>query len=124
MNQSVLERDLLKAFDKTHNPDIIKHNLNDLDNDFEYLFQTFSLLVHDVGQEITNNLSANINRNQQQRDIPNENMSILDHLLAKAAIQDIINADSNKTAQTFFHTLFNTESMANFYVIGFSSLLT
>ena len=37
---------------------------------------------------------------------------------------DIVNADSAKVTQTSFNTLFEIENMANFYAIGFSSLLT
>ena len=35
---SVLEKDALEACDRAPSPDIIKLNLNELDNDFEYLF--------------------------------------------------------------------------------------
>lgn len=45
MSWAILEEDILKAFDKATNLDL---NLNDLDDDFEYLFLTFLLLVHDV----------------------------------------------------------------------------
>lgn len=50
-------------------------------------------------------------------------MSIPNDPLAEVAIQDIINVDSIRAVQTSFHTLFNTESMANFYTIGPSSSL-
>ena len=48
MSQSILERNVFEAFDKANSLNAIKPNLNDLDNDFEYLFQTSSLSVHDV----------------------------------------------------------------------------
>ena len=38
-------------------------------------------------------------------------------------MQDIVNADSARAAQTFFNTSFNTDSMANFYTIDSSFLL-
>lgn len=62
MSQSILERNVFEAFDKANSLNAIKPNLNDLDNDFEYLFQTSSLSVHDVSWERTNNLPANINK--------------------------------------------------------------
>lgn len=34
----VLEKDVLEAFDRAPSPDIIKLNLNELDNEVEYLF--------------------------------------------------------------------------------------
>lgn len=45
MSQTILERDVLKVFDKAINP---SPNLNDLDDNFEYLFLAFPFLVHDV----------------------------------------------------------------------------
>lgn len=50
-------------------------------------------------------------------------MSIPDNPWAEIAIEDIVNADSTKATQTLFNTLFDTESIANFYAIGSSSLL-
>ena len=50
-------------------------------------------------------------------------MSIPNNLLAKITIQDIINADSARATQTLFNTLFDTESIINFYVMGSSSSL-
>ena len=41
-----------------------------------------------------------------------------------AAMQDIVNANSTRTTQNSFNTLFDPESMANFYTIGFNSLLS
>lgn len=38
MSQFILERDTLKAFIKTINSDMIKYNLNNLNNNFQYLF--------------------------------------------------------------------------------------
>lgn len=61
----MLEKDVLEVFDKANNPDAIKYNLNDLNIDFKYLFQTPSFPVHSVGWGRTNNLSVNINRGQQ-----------------------------------------------------------
>ncbi len=50
-------------------------------------------------------------------------MSIPNHPLAEIAMQDIINADSARATQTPFNTLVDTESMANFYVVGSCFLL-
>lgn len=86
MSQSVLERDAFEAFDRANNRNAIKHNLNDLDNDFEYLFQTSSLPVYGIGWGKTNNLSASIDRGQLERDIPSDSMSIPNNLFAEAAI--------------------------------------
>ncbi len=61
MSRSTLERNLLEAFDKV-NPDLIDCNLDDLDNDFKYLFPTPPLLVYGVDWRGTNNLSAIIDR--------------------------------------------------------------
>ncbi len=47
MNRSTLERNALEAFDRA-NPNLIDRNLDDLDNDFEYLFPTSPLPVHGV----------------------------------------------------------------------------
>lgn len=42
MNQFILEKDMLKAFDKAIDLDIIKHNLNNLENKiFVTLFAFF-----------------------------------------------------------------------------------
>ena len=98
MSCSVLERDSLEPFDRATSSDMIKHNLNDLDNEFEYLFQTLSFLVHDVGWERTNNLLANINKNQQRKDTLSNIMPIPDDFLAEVAMQDIVNADSARPA--------------------------
>lgn len=45
MYQSILERDALEVFDRDTNLD---PNLNALDNDFEYLFSTLPLSIHDI----------------------------------------------------------------------------
>lgn len=45
----MLERDMLKVFDKTISPNAIECKLNDLHDDFEYLFQTPSFSVHGIG---------------------------------------------------------------------------
>ncbi len=123
MSQSTLERDALEAFDKA-NPDLIDCNLDDLNDDFEYLFPTPLLLVHSVGWGETNDLPAIIHKGQHRRDLPSDNMSIPDDPLAEIAMQDIVNADSARATQTSFNTSFNIESMANFYAIGSSSFLT
>lgn len=47
-------------------------------------------------------------------------MFIPNNPFAEAVIQDIINANSTRIAQTFFHTLFNTGSMTNFYAMSSS----
>lgn len=51
-------------------------------------------------------------------------MFILNDHLAEVVIQDIVNTGSAKTAQTSFITSFDIKNMANFYVMGSSSLLT
>lgn len=58
MSWFILERDALEVFNKATNLNL---NLNDLNNDFEYLFPTLPLLVHylDWG------LLSNIDRDQQ-----------------------------------------------------------
>ncbi len=122
MSRSTLEKNTLEALDRI-NPDLIDCNLNDLDNDFKYLFPTSLLLIHGINQRGTNNLSAIINRGQQRGDLPSDSMSIPNDLLAKIERQDIVNADSARATQTPFNTLFDTESMANFYAIGSNSLL-
>lgn len=86
MTQSVLKRNALEAFDRANNPNAIKYNLNDLDNDFEYLFQTSSLPVYGIGWGRTNNLSASIDRGQLERDIPSDSMSIPNDPFAEAAM--------------------------------------
>ncbi len=48
MSRSILERDVLEAFNRA-NQDQIYRDLDDLDHDFEYLFQTPPLPVHNVG---------------------------------------------------------------------------
>ena len=63
MSWSILEKNALKTFDKA-NPDLIDRNLDDLDNDFKYLFPTPLLLLHSIDWRGTNNLSAIINRGQ------------------------------------------------------------
>lgn len=40
--------------------------------------------------------------------------------MAGLAIQDTINANSARTAKFFFNTLFDIESIANFYAMSFS----
>lgn len=51
------------------------------------------------------------------------NIFILNNLLAKAIIQDIINANSAKVLQNSFITSFYTKIIANFFAIGSSSFL-
>ncbi len=63
MSRSTLERKALEAFDRA-NPDLIDRNLDDLDDDFEYLFPTPPLPVHGVDWRRTNNLSDIIDRGQ------------------------------------------------------------
>ncbi len=93
MSRSTLEKNTLETFDRA-NPDLIDRNLDDLDNDFEYLVLTSPLSVHGVDWRRTNNLSAIINRGQQGGDLPSDSMSIPDDPLAEIAMQDIINADN------------------------------
>lgn len=50
-------------------------------------------------------------------------MSISNNFLAKAAIQDIINADSNKAIKTSFNILVDIKNITNFYTIDFSFFL-
>lgn len=45
----MLEKNTLEIFDKATSLDIIKCNLNDLNNIFEYLFQTLFFLVYSIG---------------------------------------------------------------------------
>lgn len=47
-------------------------------------------------------------------------MSILNDLLVKVVMQDIINANSIRAMQNSFNTLFNIKSIANFYAMGFN----
>ena len=122
MSQSTLESNTLETFDRA-NPDLIDHNLDDLDNDFEYLFPTPPLLVHSVGWEKTNDLSAIIDRGQYQEDLPSDNIFIPNNPLAKIAMQDIVNINSARATQTLFNILFDTKNIANFYIISSSSLL-
>lgn len=117
MSQAILKRDALEAFDKATNPD---PNLNDLDDNFEYLFPTLSLPVHDIDW----GPPADIDKGQQQKDTPSDSMSIYNDPLAELAMQDIISANSARATEPFFNTLFDTESMANFYAMGSCSLLT
>lgn len=42
-----LEKNMLEAFDGA-NPNLINHNLDDLDNNFKYLFPTFLSSIHDI----------------------------------------------------------------------------
>ncbi len=84
---------MLETFDRA-NPDLIDCNLNNLDDDFEYLFPTPSLSVHGVDWRRTNNLLAIIDRGQQGGDLLSDNMSIPDDLLIEIAMQDIVSADS------------------------------
>ena len=108
MSQSILERDTFEAFDKV-NPDLIGCNLDDLNNDFEYLFPTPPLRMHGVSQ--------------YRRDLLSDNISIPDDPLAEIVMQDIVNADSIRASQILFNTLYDIENMANFYAMGFSSSL-
>lgn len=50
-------------------------------------------------------------------------MFILNNLLTKLTIQDIISANNARVAEPFFNTSFNTKSMANFYAINSGFLL-
>lgn len=61
MNWSTLEKNVLEAFDRA-NLDLIDHNLDDLDDSFEYLFPTPLLPLQDLDWENTNNLLVIINR--------------------------------------------------------------
>ncbi len=61
MSRSTLERNALEAFDRA-NPDLIDRNLDDLDDDFVYLFPTPPFPVYGVDWRGTNNLSAIIDR--------------------------------------------------------------
>ncbi len=122
MSWSTLEKNALEAFERA-NPDLIDRNLDDLDNNFEYLFSTPSLPIHGVDWRGTNNLSAIIDKSQQGGDLSSDSISIPDDPLAEIAMQDIVNADSARATQTLFNTLFDTESMANSYAIGSSSPL-
>ncbi len=122
MSWSNLEKNALKAFDRA-NPNLIDCNLDDLDNNFKYLFLTLPLPVYSIDWRRTNNLLAIINKDQQEGDLLSNSMSIFNDPLAEIAIQDIVNADSVKATQISFNTLFDTESMVNFYVIGSSSPL-
>lgn len=85
MSQSTLEKNTLETFDKV-NPNLVDSNLDDLDNDFKYLFPTLPLPVHDVDQGGTNNLLAIIDRSQQQRNLLNKNISISNDLFTKITI--------------------------------------
>lgn len=58
-----MERNTLKAFDRA-NIDVIDRILDDLDNDFKYLFPTPLFLVYGVDWEKINNLSTIIDRGQ------------------------------------------------------------
>lgn len=114
---------MFQTFDIT-NPDLIDHDLNNLDNNFEYSFLTSYLLIYDVDQRRINNLSAIIDTGQQCEDLPNDSISISSNLLAKIAIQDIVNIDSARVTETPFNTSFNIENIVNFYIIGSSFHLT
>ena len=116
MSRSILEKNALEVFDRAH-LDLIDCNLDDLDNDFEYLFRIPLFLVYCVNWRRTNNLSAIIDRSQQRRDLLSDSMFILNDSLAEIAMQDIGNADSVRATQTPFITLFDTKTMANFYAI-------
>lgn len=48
MSWSILERDMLETFNRATTLDIIERNLDDLDNDFQYLFPTIPFLVYDI----------------------------------------------------------------------------
>ncbi len=47
MCRSTLKRNVFETFDRA-NSDLIDYNLDDLDNDFKYLFLTLLLPVHNV----------------------------------------------------------------------------
>ncbi len=84
---------MLEAFDRA-NLNLIDYNMDDLDNDFEYLFPTPPLPIHGINWKGTNDLSAIIDRRQQRKNLPSDSMSISDNPLAEIAMQDIVNADS------------------------------
>lgn len=44
----MLKKDVHKTFEKVTSPDIIEYYLNNLGNDFEYLFLTFSLSMYNA----------------------------------------------------------------------------
>lgn len=48
MNQFILERNVFEVFNKATSLNTIEYNLDDLNNNFEYLFLTISLLIYDV----------------------------------------------------------------------------
>lgn len=95
MSWSTLKRNVFEAFNKA-NPDMIDRNLDNLNDDFKYLFLTLPFPVHGVGQGGINDLLAIINRHKHQGNLSNDNMSILNDLLAEIAMQDIVNADSTR----------------------------
>lgn len=45
MSWSILERKVFEVFDKDISLNIIKYNLNDISENFGYLFSTFILLM-------------------------------------------------------------------------------
>lgn len=108
---------MFEAFNKDTNP---YPNLNDLDNDFEYLFPTFLLPVYDIDWELV----ADIDKSQQQKNIPSDSISIPNDPSAELTIQDIIRANSARAAELSFNTLFDIEIIANFYTMGSNSFLT
>lgn len=55
MSQSILARDRPKIFDRT-NVDLIDCDLDDLDDNFKYLFPTSLFPVYDINRGETNNL--------------------------------------------------------------------
>lgn len=93
MSQSMLERDVVEAFDKATTPNTIERNLDKVNKDFEYLFSTIFLPIHNIDQ----GLPANTNRNLQQKNTPSDSIFVPNNLLARLVIQDIISANSAKT---------------------------
>lgn len=122
MNQFTLKKNIFEVFNRV-NSDLIDRNLDDLNNDFKYLFLIPLFPVYDVDWGGTNNLSAIINRGQQQKNLLSDKLFILNNLLTKIAILNIINTDSATATQTPFNTLFDTKSMIKFYAINSSFLL-
>lgn len=56
MSYSILKRDTIEVFDKATNLDIIEYNLNNLDNNFEYLFLTIPFSMYNVDWRLPINI--------------------------------------------------------------------
>lgn len=117
-----MEKNIFKACNRA-NPNLMDYNLDNIDNDFKYLFPTSLFLVYRVDWKETNNLLAIIDKSQQCKELLNDSMSIPNNLLAEIAMQDIIYINSIEATQISFNILFNMESIANFYIISSSSTL-